>query len=383
MTALRPVTPPPEPEPAPPRAGIEADAQQIREWLFSPVHTTTGRLGSVVTRPFGIQAASRLGAVVTGLAGAALRFLVPVLAGLAAGDLTESPVGTWAVIAGVLGVLDVVTTLRSQNVEIQTAIFALLRTLERQSDADDMLLFTRRRWRLVLNATFGAGVSVLTLLVFALAAPSAFDALPVGSAAMLGVLAYELGEYGYLYVGFLPAFFARLARREHRLFWLSPLDSEPIRETLHAAGMAMSVVGLVITQTILLSVFLVSLESPLFLPVVATFTGIGYVAIAVTVVGMRRSVRTIAMGVRDRHLRVLEDRIDDFGSRLASLTPAENDELRHLVETYRAVREMPTSPSRSETFGHAAVALLIPTFGFLIAVLTEVYAERLLDQLLP
>jgi hypothetical protein len=44
---------------------------------------------------------------------------------------------------------------------------------------------------------------------------------------------------------------------------------------------------------------------------------------------------------------------------------------------------MPTSLSSSETLGHAGKALIVPTVGLLLAVMSEVYAERLLDQLLP
>jgi hypothetical protein len=218
---------------------------------------------------------------------------------------------------------------------------------------------------------------------FVLVAPSAFAELPTGSVVLLGILAYELGEFVSLYIGFLPAFLAQLARSEHRLFWLNPLESDPVRRTLHSAGVNYSLVGLAVTQYVVLSVILVSLDSALLVPVAGTFTVIGYVAVGVAVVRTRSAVRTVATRVRDRHLSVLEDRIDGFGSRLGSLTPAENDELRHLVETYRSVRDVPTSPSTSETFGHAAKALLIPTLGFLLAIMSEVYAERLLDQLLP
>lgn len=125
------------------------------------------------------------------------------------------------------------------------------------------------------------------------------------------------------------------------------------------------------------------LDSPLVLPVVATFTAVGYLAVGTALVSIRRIVRALTRGVRDRHLAVLQDRIEGYGRRLGALSPAENDELRHLVETYRSVREMTNSPSTSETFGHAAKALFIPTLGLLIAVLTEVHAERLLDQFLP
>lgn len=385
MTGLRPVNQPPESQASTPRPSpaIAADGQAIRDWLFSPMHYPMGRLSALVKRALGISETSWLGAVAGGVAGAAVRFSLPLLAGLVVGELAESPVGTWALIAGLLGAIDIVSSLRSQSTEVQGGLFALVATLEHEGDARALLDLTRRRWRIGINAAFGVGFSAASLIAFALWAPASFDALSVGSVVLLGILAFDLGQFGYLYLSFMPGFVARLTRADHRLFWLSPLDSPPVRRMLHATGVAVSTVGWMITIYIVMSVPLVSLDSSLLLPVVTTFTVFGYVAVAVCLLSIRRGIRRLSAHVRDRHLAVLQDRIDGYGQRLGSLTPAENDELRHLVETYRAVREMPTSPSTSETLGHAAKALLIPTLGFFLAVMSEVYAERLLDTLLP
>jgi hypothetical protein len=351
---------------------------------MAPANYSVGRLGILVARAFGVDPSSAGGAVLTGTASATVRLALPVLAGLAAGDLAQSPVGRWALIAGVLGMLDLAVSRRMRKSDpLHKDLLALVDTLQQESELRALASLLRRRWRLSRNMGFAAVTAGLAMVSFVLVAPSAFEGLPAGSAVLLGVLAYELGEFVYLYIGLLPAFLSQLARSEHRLFWLNPLESEPIRRTLHSAGVNYTIVGFAVTQYVVLSAFLVSLESPLLIPVAGTFTVIGYVAVGVAVVQTRRAARTIAVSVRDRHLRVLEDRIEAFGDRLAGLTPAENDELRHLLETYRAVREMPTRPSTSETFGHAAKALIIPTLGLLIAVMSEVYAERLLDQLLP
>jgi hypothetical protein len=42
----------------------------------------------------------------------------------------------------------------------------------------------------------------------------------------------------------------------------------------------------------------------------------------------------------------------------------------------------PTSPSGEQTLRRALGALTIPAVGFLLAVLAEVYAEHLLDQVM-
>ena len=200
---------------------------------------------------------------------------------------------------------------------------------------------------------------------------------------LLGILAFERGEFAFTMVLLMPPLLARLGRCDHHLFWLSPVDSDPIRRMPAAVGRNMNYVGLLNTQYLAFAVVLVSFDSALVLPVVAVFTSTGYVTIAVVVLSVRRAVRTISTRIRDSDLAALEGRIDGFGTRLGSLTPAENDELRHLIETYRTVRDAPTVPGASETFGHAAKALVISTIGLLIAVLSEVYAERLLNQLVP
>ena len=381
MTALRPV---PHPESAAPAVDVEAEVRAIREHLFSARNYLVGRLALLVTQPFGIEPYSARGAVVTGLASGSVRFFVPVLAGLAVGELGQSPIGRWALIATLLGVLDVVTTYRMrQPSEEQTNMTALLETIEKPRDAHELLLFTRRRYRLGLSAAFSVGVSLLALVAFAVVAPSALDALPVGSVVLLAILILETGELVYQDVLFMTPFIARLGRFEHRLFWLSPLDSEPVRRMLRSFGDVQVFVGFGVTQQLVLAVVLVGLDSGLLLPVVALLTSIGYLTIAVLVMAVRRSLRQVATRSRDRNMAVLQTRIDAFGPRLGRLTPAEADELQHLVETYRTVRDASTSASTSETFGHAAKALVIPTVGFLLAVMSEVYAERLLDQLLP
>lgn len=382
MATLRPVNQPPET----PLVGRrrEEQVQEIQDWLMSPANYTVGRLGVLVARPFGVAPSSNRGAALTGLASTTFRFVLPVLAGFVVGDLAGSPVGRWAVVAGLLGLLDFAMARRMRKSDrAHMNLLALVETMEHDDDVEALRQLVKRRWRLGLNMAFATTASGIAMASFALVAPSALSELDVGSAVLLGIVAYELGEFVALYIGFLPAFLAKLARSEHRLFWLSPLDSDPVRRTLHSAGINYGLVGLAVTQYVVLSAFLVSVDSALLVPVAGTFTVIGYVAVGVAVVQTRRAARTIASRVRDRHLRALEDRIDGFGSRLGSLSPTEGDELRHLVETYRAVREMPTNPSRSETFGHAAVALVIPTLGFFLAVMSEVYAERLLDTLLP
>lgn len=98
---------------------------------------------------------------------------------------------------------------------------------------------------------------------------------------------------------------------------------------------------------------------------------------------VRRSVQRIVRHTRDATLESLRERIERIGPREKELTPAESEQLQGLLATYAAVRDAPTGPSGAETFGHAVTALAIPALTFFLAVMAEVYAERLLDQILP
>ena len=115
---------------------------------------------------------------------------------------------------------------------------------------------------------------------------------------------------------------------------------------------------------------------------VAAMTLSGYLATIVSDIGVRSSVRTIVRRHKEDTLERLQRRIDDFGPRIGDLTPTESERLQGLLRTFAAVRDAPASPSRSETIGHAVTALAVPGMGFFLAVLAEVYAERLLSQVL-
>lgn len=110
---------------------------------------------------------------------------------------------------------------------------------------------------------------------------------------------------------------------------------------------------------------------------------IGFILIAASLTSLRRSVQRIVSHTKNATLESLREQIDSLDPRTRRLTASESDQLQDLLATYAAVRAAPTGPSGAQTFGHAITALTIPALGFLLVVLTEVYAERLLDQLLP
>lgn len=362
-----------------------ADVREIEQRLVSVSDVfVMARLTSLASRRLPIDRDVGRGLVFVGIAGALIRLGLPLLAALAFGQLGESPVLRWALIAAILGTLDAGSAHRHRASNPAFHDFAaLLRTIAHDDDTHDLVLFTRRWYRLRISAAFAASVALFVVLGCAIAAPVAFSALPFGSIVLLAMLAYEVGETAFFTVGFMTPFLAHEARFDHGLFWLNPVASTPVRRVLDAWARMVGLMGIGSTGYLVLAIFLVSPGSPLLLPVVAAFTIAGYVATIVALIWLRRSISTIAGRILDQGVETLERRISAYAARLDSLVPDESEELARLVLMYQTVRAAPTTPQAWETLGHAARGLLVPTLTFLVAVFSEVYAERLLDRLLP
>jgi hypothetical protein len=200
---------------------------------------------------------------------------------------------------------------------------------------------------------------------------------------LLGILAYEVGEFVFFGPGFMVPFLLREGRYDHRLPWLYPADAEPVRRTVHAWAGWVFVGGIAITVYVVFAALLVLPSWQVATAAVALFTVVGYLSTFASYFAVRSCVRSIAGRIRDRHLQQLRHRVEAIEPRLDRLSGAEAEELQYLVGVYAMVRDMPATPSTFETLGHAAKALVIPTLAFFLAVLSEVYAERLLDQVLP
>lgn len=367
------------------RVDTSADGvPEIERRLLAADSFVLGRVAVGVTGRLHLSPRRGWGSVVVVLLGAGIRLGLPVTAALAFGQLAESPVPRWALIAVILGTLDAVGMYRHREANPAVRYFsALLGTLRRDEDVADLVGFTRRWYRLRYAAGFALVVALSVVLAGALTSPSRLADLPVGSILLLAMLAYEVGEIAFFTVGFMTPFLAREARYAHDLFWLNPVQSMPIRRELHAWAAGVGFVGIGVTVYVVLAVVLVSPGSPLMLPVVAAFTVVGYVGTAIALVSLRRSIATIAGRIRDENVEALERQIGAYRGRLDSLAPHESEELERLTRLYETVLAAPTSPRLSETLGHAARAMLAPTLTFLIAVSSEVYAERLFDRLLP
>lgn len=323
-------------------------------------------------------------AFVAGTAITGARLLVPVLVTTAAGAWADAPFWRWLVIAALLAAGDVSTFRHLHDTTASERFMALAAVIDRDEDMHDLVRLTRRWWRpgvLVLGALL---VALAVLSACAVLAPGELGAVHVGSLALLAELLYEFGEAVIGTALLVVPLGLRQAHYLHRLPWNSPLSSPAVQTMLQAWGRAILMMGWTTALYFVLAVVL--LEPDTVSVLLAPIAGFAAIALLVTVgslVVMRSGVRSIVRRSRDRTLARLQRRIDEYEPRLEELSPTESQQLQGLLATYAAVRDTPTSPSSEQTLGRAVGALVIPALGFLLAVLAEVYAERLLDQVVP
>ena len=260
---------------------------------------------------------------------------------------------------------------------------ALVPTIVRESDVQELADFARRWYRLQRALVVGGTVTAVMLGICWLFTPAAMGELPAGSIVLLAFLLYEFGV-------FMPGadlwywmLMAREAGYEHHLFWPSPADSPQVQNAVRMTNFFGFATGIWITVYLVLTVILVSWESPLVLPLGVGFMVFGYLTTIGKTLALRASIQKIVERIRDQRLHGLQNRIDAFGSRYTDLSPQESEQLRDLLTLHDKIRDAPTTPTTTHTMMHAAVGLIIPAIMFAIAVFGEVYAERILDAILP
>lgn len=337
--------------------------------------------------PLGVPAA-----LVSGLAGVGVRLTVALLATALVGEWAGVPWGRWALVLVVYGLFDATQPLRSpplgvpmrgwprRVVEDRTA---LLPTMVREPDLERLAEFNRQWSRMPVSAAVGVAVAGTMLAACWLFAPTAMRELPAGTLVLLAFLLYDFGA-GAVYSNLVDvSFMAREARYDHHLFWVSPVDSPEVQAELRMMSFLSFGVGMWVTLWLVLSVVLVSLDSPLVPPLAAGFIVVGYVTTFGSAVAIRGSVRRIVERIRDRRLAILQRRIEAFESRFADLSPQDSERLHGLIALHDTIRDAPTSPTTTHTLLNAAAGLIIPTTLFVLTVFGEVYAERVLDAILP
>lgn len=382
--------PGPAPEPvttsAPPSPGLEASLADLRHTIDEGLTRTLllwRVIELVLRRPAGRPTRGWL--LGAGTLTVVLYLLAPAAVTTVAGAWGDAPLWSWALIAVVFAG-DAVFTLALDYPHTSRLddFFSLTGRLDREEDARRLARVARRWLRLPIRVAVSI-ILVLPILAVALVAdPRGVAGIHVGSVAMLLVVLYGFSEQ--VFFGFLvtTVFLRSESRYPHRLSWLSPADTPSIPRTLHAWG-GIAVVGAV---TVLIGMLPVALlvapgTDTFLIALVGAMTLSGYVVTIACYLSVRSSVRTVVRRHRQQTLEGLQRWIDEFAPRLGDLTPPEFGRLQSLMATYAAVRDAPLTPRSSEAGSHVLTALAVPGIGFFLAVLAEVYAERLLTALVP
>ncbi len=373
---------------------FESCIEDIRRWYGGgAVVDFVSPLADLIRRRLGVAPQSPRAVIVAGLTGSGIRLLVALLAAVLFGQWTEIPWGRWAVILGFYFVLEGSTAwmnpppggpLPPRVKRIVENWTALLPAIVNESDLRDLADFNRRWYRLPVVLAAGVVVAAMMILACALFTPAALSELPAGSVVLLAWLLYDFGA-APVYYGevFQWAFMAREARYDHHLFWPSPADSPEVHKVMQKTTNQGFAAGLWITAFLVLTVVLVSWDSPLVLPLAVGFVVIGYLSTIGLAFSNRASVRKIIERSRHQRLAVLRRRIETLEPRFAELSPEESSRLRDLLFLHDKIRDAPSTPTNARTIMHTAAALILPTIMFVVSVFGEVSAERVLDAIVP
>jgi hypothetical protein len=328
-------------------------------------------------------------AAFAGSLGVGVRLALALLVTALVGQWTNIPWGRWAAILVFYGLFDATQPLRTQPLDVPLRptirrwlenMTPLLPTIVRESDLQDLTSFLRRWNRLPVTALVGGAVATLMLGASWLFAPAGMDELPAGSIVLLAFLLVDFGALMVFWGFFEWAFTARQARYDHDLFWPSPTDSPEVRKAMQMLNVR--TLAFWITVLLVVTLVLVSWDSPVVVPLAVGFIVIGYLTTIGAALGTRAGVRKIVERVRQQQLEELRQRINPFKSRYTELSPPESEQLRGLIDLHNTIRDAPTT-STTHTLLRAAAGLIVPTIVFAITVFGEVSAERLLDSILP
>lgn len=336
-----------------------------------------------------------LSAAATGLTvlvAVGFRLALALFATASFGDWSDIPWARWAVVLAFFGFFEAVTPWMNRPLDAPPSHLAgrlvgqwtaLLPTLKSESDLRDVAAFTRRWDRLPPVVVVGAVVAATMLSACWLFAPAATGALPAGTIVLLALLLYEVGE-GIVHQGvFRTMFLAREARYQHDLFWPSPVDTPHVRVALRMGTGFGLISGVWISLYLAMTVVLVGWASPVVVPLAGGFILLGYLlTIGATLIN-RSSIRAIVERSRDHWMAALQRRIEEFGPPVTQRDDEDAERLARLIALHNVIRDAPSGPTRTRTVVRAAGGMIIPTIVFIITVFGEVYAERVLDTILP
>lgn len=325
--------------------------------------------------------------------GAGVRLGLALAATAVAGQWSDAPWAAWVAIFAFYGLMFSFSTFAFTPAEVPNAPWlqreaeewtALIPLLEREDDLRDLDDFMQRWDRSWLEVGIGLVVAAAMLSAAWLVAPTAMSELPVGSIVLLIILLFDFGSMN-IYGGTIGnwVFIARQARYDYVLFWPSPADTPEVQTAIRKTSTQGLITATWFTVFLVLTIVLVSWDSPLALPLGAGFIVIGYLVQFAAALRNRANIHKIVQRARERSLLGLRSRIEEFRPRYTHLSHNETEQLRDLLFLHDKIRDAPATPTRTRTVMHTAVGLIIPTVLFLATVFGEVYTERLFDTILP
>lgn len=385
------VSPLPTPERAPRSPEFEADLIRLHETVSTMQDSMTSpiaRLGSWLgPRVLGFRWQQvhtlRQGLLYGGFT-VGVYLVAPLVATTVTWSWAGAPIWTWLAVALLFGLFTLASTrLAGESSASVRGLLQLATVMENEADLHEVIAATQRRWRARYYALPAAPLTLIVLAVSALRDPDAFWAIHPGTLVLLVLLVYEFTE---AMIGVLVTMrlFTAESRFPHRLSWLDPLASRPVQAMLHTwfAGIGPGS-PMVVLYGLAVTILIAPVSADLLVVPLGGIALIGLVLVLASLLSLRRSVNRIVEHSKEATLESLRARIEALEPRSRELTSDQSERLRALLATYAAVRDAPTGPSGAQALGHAATALAVPALTFLLAVMTEVYAERLLDQLLP
>lgn len=380
-------------DPIPRSASFTALLEDIRTTYLSG-WPASFRPADGLRRRLGVAPASPAAAFIAVVVGVGGRLGLALLVTAAVGQWSDVPWASWAVISLFYALTVTFSTFVFTSPEVPIGPWlkraaeewtALLPLIERESDLRDldesMRRLERRTW---LDIGVGLSVAAAMLSVAWLVAPTAMDELPAGSMILLAILLFDFGSMN-IYGGTIGnwAFIAQQARYDYLLFWPSPADTPEVQTAIRSASAQGLVTSMWFTVFLMLTIVLVSWDSPLVIPLGAGFIVIGYLVQLVAALRNRANIQKIVQRARERYLMGLRSRIEEYRPRYNRLSHDEAEELRDLLFLHDKIRDAPTAPTTTRTVVHSAVGLIVPTVLFLATVFGEVYAERFFDTMLP
>ncbi len=365
---------------------IEEIGRRIGSNDFNPV----AHLEDLGRRRLGLDAKSPTTVMLAGLFGMGIRLGPALLVTAIAGQLSSIPWGRWVVILVFYFLYDATQPFRTPLLDAPLGpqhrlwmgdYTALLTTVERESDLQDLAEFARRWFRFPVAITVGAVVAGIMLLACQLLAPIGLSELHAGSLVLLLLLLFDFGASTVSPSS--SAMWVREARYDHRLFWPSPADSPEVQRSMSTARFFGRNTAMWATLHLVLVVVLVSWDSQLVVPLSAGYIVIGYLYTFASAAVVRSAIQTIVTRSRNRRLERLRRRIEALEDHFEDLSADESEQAQRLIDLHNAIRDAPTTPTSPRTVVRSAAALIVPTIVFIITVFGEVSAERMIDAILP